>query len=77
MAAALAIASLAFVLVVAAALLYATVTRRSRWRAETDPWDRWLPDDDEDPGTGVREPRRPHPSAGGAAAGADPRDRAA
>jgi hypothetical protein len=69
---ALVIASLALVVALSAAMLYSVVTRKRRWPEFRQAW--WYPDRGDDPGSGVREPRRPLPSDSSAATFADPPD---
>src|SRR3954453_1789591 len=79
MATALAVASLLVVVAAACVLVVAVVRRRNRWGEGQYP--RLDPTGQEggEPGglTGVREPRRPVPSSGSAAAQVDPDDQAA
>jgi hypothetical protein len=69
---ALVIASLALVVALAAAMLHSVLTRKRRWPELRPAW--WYPDRGDDPGTGVREPRRPLPSDSSAATYANPDD---
>jgi hypothetical protein len=59
-----------FVLAALAVLGFAVLHRDRLWRSSSD--ERWPPDDDGL--AGVREPRRPKPAGGVAAAAVDPRD---
>jgi hypothetical protein len=62
----------ALVVALAAVMLHSVVTRKRRWPELGQAW--WHPDPGDDPGTGVREPRRPLPSGSSAATFADPDD---